>query len=85
MLLGLGQLLALFFVLALVAGQVAGDFHVALQVVALEQRHFAAAIEAAAVLAHMPAFIFAAAWCARVSSSVSGTPAARSSGGKIKS
>ncbi|MNF58871.1 hypothetical protein D3C84_404430 [compost metagenome] len=56
----LGQLQALLFMLALVAGQVPGDFHVALKFVTVEQGDFAAAEESAAVLAQVPAFIFEA-------------------------
>ncbi|MNX90241.1 hypothetical protein D3C86_1222840 [compost metagenome] len=62
---GLGQLLALLFVLALVAGQVPGNLHIALEILTLEPRHLAAAEEAAAILAQVPAFIFAAAMSAR--------------------
>ena len=48
-----------------VAGQVPGNFHIALEVLTLEQRHLAAAEEAAAIFMQVPAFIFAAAMGAR--------------------
>ncbi|MNO52219.1 hypothetical protein D3C76_426350 [compost metagenome] len=55
-----GQLLGLFVVQALVPGQVAGDLHIAAQAAALEQGNFTAAVETAAILAHVPAFVLAA-------------------------
>ena len=57
--LGFLQALILFVLGAFVAGKVAGNLDVAAQAVALELRHLATAIETAAILAHMPAFIFA--------------------------
>ncbi|MNO08996.1 hypothetical protein D3C81_2319370 [compost metagenome] len=57
--------MALLFVLALVAGQVPGNLHIALEILTLEPRHLAAAEEAAAILAQVPAFIFEAAMSAR--------------------
>ncbi|PAV93345.1 hypothetical protein WR25_21726 [Diploscapter pachys] len=48
-----------FMWLTLVPRQVAGNLDVAAQAAALEARHFTAAVEAAAVLAHMPALVLA--------------------------
>lgn len=56
----LQQLLVLLVLLTFVPGQVAGDLDVALQVIATEQGDFAAAEEAAAILALMPALVFGA-------------------------